>query len=297
MRTGTSYIACVLLGVLAATLPAHARGKRTKAQKINSTPLSELKLDDGAGGKKTIADYKGRVVLLDFWATWCGPCQLSLPHYNELQRELGDDGFVVLAVSLDDERKGVAEHLRELAPDVTLLYDTEHVAAKRLDLPGMPTSYLVGRKGQTLKRFVGFHKKETAELRKIIDEALAPPQEAAQHLRALHITERAYFAEHDRYSTDLAELGFDLGARVTPWSIGFCSPGDDTRGHHTVFASSGTDRSPCTALEELDAGLPATFTADEQGFRAFAVGNFDADTDVEVWTIDQAGAIRHVHSD
>ena len=287
------YLTAVVL-VLGFVVATEARGgERRKGVPMKSSAFTELALDDGQGTSKKLADYHGQVVLLDFWATWCVPCAQSLPHYNELQRELGKDGFVVLAVSIDEERKGVAEHLTKLAPDVTLLYDTEHKAAKTLDLPGMPTSFLIGRNGKPVKRFVGFRKKETKVLREAIEVALAPPAEVSRHLSGLHTAQKAYYAEMDHYSNDLSELGFELGAEVTPWSVGFCGE----KASHTAWTSSSMNRSPCDALEELDAELAKTFTSSKDGFRAFAIGNFDSDTDIELWSVDQTGTIRHHHSD
>lgn len=99
----------------------------------------------------------GRVVLIDFWATWCGPCRASFPAYNALQHELGDRGFTIIAVSVDKKKGEYDEFLRKFAPSFTAVRDGAQRLAAEVRVPGMPTSYLLDRRGVLRAVHSGFH--------------------------------------------------------------------------------------------------------------------------------------------
>jgi len=139
-------------------------------------PLPDIELPDLATGEATsIADVGGRVVLLDFWATWCAPCTKSLPAYEALQTELGARGFAVIAVSVDEVGAPVAEFAARLAPSVQVLLDPEGTSPAALALPGLPVAFLVGRDGVVRSRHVGFHAADVEALRAEIETLLAEP--------------------------------------------------------------------------------------------------------------------------
>lgn len=137
--------------------------------------LGAVTLTDLLGGRHSLAEYRGKVVLLDFWATWCAPCLESLPLYDAWQKELGDEGFVVVAASVDEEDAPVADFAVKYAPNVTVLRDREGLAAERLGLPKMPTAFLIGRDGRLIERHAGFDEAGAAGLRDRIMNALAAP--------------------------------------------------------------------------------------------------------------------------
>jgi thiol-disulfide isomerase/thioredoxin len=110
---------------------------------------------DLTGQTRSVAEFEGKVVLLDFWATWCGPCRASLPLYDQWQTELGDD-FVVIAVSVDDRVDPVPRFAKQYMPSVEVWHDAEHQGAAALDLPAMPTAFVVDRSGQIVFTHVGF---------------------------------------------------------------------------------------------------------------------------------------------
>jgi thiol-disulfide isomerase/thioredoxin len=103
----------------------------------------------------------GQVVLVDFWATWCAPCKASFPAYSELQRELAGRGFVLLAVSVDKTRGPYEGFVKRFAPAFSTVRDGTQKLVGEVQVPAMPTSYLIDRKGVLRSVHSGFHGVET----------------------------------------------------------------------------------------------------------------------------------------
>lgn len=146
--------ACETNDALKASLEAAATGELA-AMRIASKPVSlhEIGFETGAGEKMSIADWKDKVVLLNLWATWCGPCREEMPDLAEIQKTRGDNRFQVLALNVDrnggDKPK---EFLESINADVLGLYvDPENVAFQNLRSKGLafglPTTMLVDTKG------------------------------------------------------------------------------------------------------------------------------------------------------
>ena len=95
----------------------------------------------------TLPALEGRVVLVDFWATWCAPCKASFPAYSDLQRELAGRGFVLLAVSVDKTKGPYDDFLKRFAPAFPTVRDGAQKLVAEVKVPTMPTSYLIDRKG------------------------------------------------------------------------------------------------------------------------------------------------------
>jgi thiol-disulfide isomerase/thioredoxin len=121
-----------------------------------------------------LAALRGKVVYLDFWASWCGPCRQSFPWMNELQRKLGGDDFVVLAVNLDQERADADRFLSAVPADFRIAYDPDGVLPERYQVRGMPTSVLLDRDGKVVFTHEGFRLKDREMLETRIRAALAP---------------------------------------------------------------------------------------------------------------------------
>ncbi|MBS0470378.1 MAG: TlpA family protein disulfide reductase [Proteobacteria bacterium] len=104
-----------------------------------------------------LSAYKGKVVYLDFWASWCTPCRESFPWMSDIQRNYGSDGLVVIAVNVDRDRESADEFLQSFSPAFKVVYDPSGTIAKQYELKDMPTSVLIGRDGRV--RFVhnGFY--------------------------------------------------------------------------------------------------------------------------------------------
>jgi thiol-disulfide isomerase/thioredoxin len=117
----------------------------------------------------TLPDCAGRVVLVDFWATWCAPCKASFPAYSELQKALGERGLTIIAVSVDKKPEEYAEFIKKYAPGFVTVRDAKQKLVAEVKVPGMPTCYLIDRKGVLREIHTGFHGDASAlELREEI---------------------------------------------------------------------------------------------------------------------------------
>ncbi len=117
--------------------------------------------------------YAGRVVYVDFWASWCQPCRSSFPWLREMQAKYGEQGLTVLMVNEDHERKAAEAFFAELGGDLQIVWDVEGKLAIAYGLEGMPASYLIDRQGKLRASHVGFDPKKTAEVETEIKTLLA----------------------------------------------------------------------------------------------------------------------------
>ena len=127
----------------------------------------DFNLLDIEGKKFSLSDYSGKVIILDFWATWCPPCVKEIPHFNELAKEYGDRGLVVLGISLDREGVRAVKEFRKKYPiDYRVVMGNNEVArAYSLYLPpeqrgGIPFTFVIDREGMIRHSFVGYRPKK-----------------------------------------------------------------------------------------------------------------------------------------
>jgi cytochrome c biogenesis protein CcmG/thiol:disulfide interchange protein DsbE len=119
--------------------------------------------------------YAGKVVLVDFWASWCSPCLRSFPWMNELQQDHGEEGLVVLAVNLDQDRQLADAFLGKTPAKFRVEYDPAGTVARQFDVQAMPTSFLIDRRGKIRVRHAGFKDKHRAEREQQIAQLLKEP--------------------------------------------------------------------------------------------------------------------------
>jgi thiol-disulfide isomerase/thioredoxin len=127
-----------------------------------------------AGLSGALPETAGRVVLVDFWASWCAPCHASFPAYARLQSDYARRGLVIVAVSVDESQADYEAFLRKFSPPFPTLRDASQALAAAVGIPGMPTSYLIGRDGRVLAVHEGFHSGETEPALRREIEALLP---------------------------------------------------------------------------------------------------------------------------
>ena len=138
-------------------------------------PLPDLAFQDGAGKPLKLSDWKGRVVLLNLWATWCAPCRKEMPDLSKLEKELGSDQFEVVAVSVD--RKGAeasSAFLKDTGADNLKLYvEPTTKIVNDIQSAGLPATLLIDRQGRELGRILGPADWASPEAQALIKAALA----------------------------------------------------------------------------------------------------------------------------
>jgi thiol-disulfide isomerase/thioredoxin len=142
-------------------------------------PLENVAAPGLDGKTVRISDLRGRVVLLDFWATWCEPCRESLPFYADLQREFGPQGFTVAAVSIDADDDPVREYFGKAPPPFLVLRDPDGTIAERMGVNTMPTSFLLDRAGVPREQLQGFKAADRESIRKRVISLLESSSTAA----------------------------------------------------------------------------------------------------------------------
>ncbi|MCB0331620.1 MAG: TlpA family protein disulfide reductase [Bdellovibrionales bacterium] len=130
-------------------------------------------LRDQTGEVRTLEEFSGKVLLLDFWASWCPPCLQSLPWLDSVQKEYEGKGFVVVAVNLDRDFSKPERFLKKLKiSHLQVLQDPTGELANTYDVPTMPTSYLIDRTGNIVLRHKGFRSADKETLKVQIEKVL-----------------------------------------------------------------------------------------------------------------------------
>jgi cytochrome c biogenesis protein CcmG, thiol:disulfide interchange protein DsbE len=165
--THTPLVFAAALLVLPATAPDRAA---TRLAPGDAVPSVEWSSQDGT--RLSLSSLKGNVVLVDFWASWCGPCAASFPALEELFQAYRGRGFEVLAVNLDEKRAEATRFLSDKPHAMTVVFDAKGTSAKAFGVEAMPTSYLVGRDGRVRFVHTGFTPATAASYRREIEQLL-----------------------------------------------------------------------------------------------------------------------------
>jgi cytochrome c biogenesis protein CcmG/thiol:disulfide interchange protein DsbE len=116
----------------------------------------EFALLDADGRLVRLSEYRGKVVLLNFWATWCLPCKIEMPWFVEFQRQYQDRGFAAVAVSLDEEGwQAVRPFVADLKPNFPVLLGSDAIAEDFGGIVALPTTFLIDREGKIRRQYTG----------------------------------------------------------------------------------------------------------------------------------------------
>jgi thiol-disulfide isomerase/thioredoxin len=121
-------------------------------------------LPTAAGDTVSLGRLRGKVVYVDFWASWCGPCRRSFPWMNEMHRKYRDQGLAIVAVNVDKKRADAERFLAQLPAEFTIVYDAPGATPAAYAVKGMPSSYLIDAAGRIVAVEQGFRDERAAEL-------------------------------------------------------------------------------------------------------------------------------------
>ncbi len=162
----------ICCGLLASNVQAE-RGSHITLDEPLPQPAWELPLIANGEGTVTDSTYLGRVTYVDFWASWCGPCRLSLPALNRLNKEFDAADFGVVAISVDYVDEDALDFLKRYPVDYPVVIDKTGNSGRDFAVAGMPSGYLIGRDGLIRKVHVGFRKGDEALLREQIQALIS----------------------------------------------------------------------------------------------------------------------------
>jgi thiol-disulfide isomerase/thioredoxin len=162
----------VLLAVLLSCCTAAAGAQQLRPWTGGATP--PLALQDLSGRAHALEDYRGKVVLINFWATWCGPCREEMPSINKLRAALAGQPFAVLAVNLGETEPRIRRFMEQVPLEFPVLLDRDSAVAKAWRARVLPVSFLVGPDGRIRYAVIGEYDWTQEAARKAILSLLPP---------------------------------------------------------------------------------------------------------------------------
>ena len=135
--------------------------EQVSTSKTNKTKAPDFTLTSTSGKKINLSDYKGKVVILDFWATWCGPCRMGVPDLVSIQKEFKDK-VVVIGISLDDQRtmSDIPPFMKQYGINYPIVFGTNKVVMDYGNIEAIPTSFVIDKKGFIVDQNIGLVPKE-----------------------------------------------------------------------------------------------------------------------------------------
>ncbi len=166
MRLSAAVLTALLLGCTfsgCSSSTSEVSAASVKADK-DRKPAPDFALKDADGKVVHLTDYRGKVVLLDFWATWCGPCKIEIPWFMDMQRQNKDRGFEVLGVAMDDEGwEAVKPFVSKLGVNYRVVIGNDMTAQLYGGVDALPTTFLIDRTGRIAAVHVGLASKKDFE--------------------------------------------------------------------------------------------------------------------------------------
>ena len=169
----------ILLATLSAALMLAGCVNTSKANRplVALKKAPEFTLKNALGGELKSADFQGKVLVVDFWATWCVPCKKEIPEYHELRRKYKDQGLEFLGVTFDSSEKELKAFLEDIKIEYPLAWGTEAVDVAFGGHTGLPTTFLIGKDWKIYRKMFGNDGTKMKALEKDIIALLEKPAE------------------------------------------------------------------------------------------------------------------------
>lgn len=161
----------------AAVSPSADQKKAQRLEPALHSIAPDFALESMTGETVHLSDFHGKVVLLEFWATWCGPCKIVTPWLVDLQSQYGPQGLAIVGIALDEDatKVEIAEFADSMRVNYTTLIGNEKVAQSYGGIPAMPVRFFIGRDGKVVNRMIGLSSK--GEIEESIKKALESEKE------------------------------------------------------------------------------------------------------------------------
>lgn len=186
-RKSIALVVLFVLAILASCSGSHSSSSEARSSaKMHADRKAApgFTLTDSNGNKVQLADYHGKAVLLNFWATWCGPCQVEIPWFQEFEQQYKSKGFAVLGVSMDEDGwTAVKPYIAEHKLNYRILLGDDSVSQLYGGLDALPTTFMIDRDGKfAFSPHVGLIDKSVyaSEIQSLIDEK---PESVSSHIR------------------------------------------------------------------------------------------------------------------
>ena len=159
----------IAISVMLAAAPYMARraglsNSPEPGDELKGKPAPEFALESLDGATVHLADFHGKAVLLNFWATWCQPCKIEMPWFEDLQEQYGSQGFQVVGIAVDDASKeDIAKFAKEIGVNYPILLGKEAVGTAYGGVPFLPSSFFIDRDGKIVTRVSGLKSRNEIE--------------------------------------------------------------------------------------------------------------------------------------